>query len=378
MFAEKSAPTSKGNPTYSAVPSEKVISPESSSPSTYTISHVPSLCGPSASSIVEVDNEANVSTIFGGAANTGNNEANQNTIGGSISTGDVSANAGIHNLINRVLLALGHLRQGYGGQAGGDEIIVDADLMNLLTGALSENENDVEANYDFLADIMNNGLVDNLVNLLLNTGGNTANENTDGASIVTGEGCVDVTIGNSVNTNSLAGIGSWSLDVTNTGNVHNSAGIGVTTGNNELRGNTNGGQQESEDGACAEKLAQAPEQPQVPGGVGGPPSPEASASQGGGDVGPDEPTSEGKVAGAVDEGNGGGPPSPPPAGGAPASRGILKRFPVAGAMSDALLLPGKRRSPWVAFALVSTLIVLAAYHLDRQTRQPLVAKKQAA
>jgi hypothetical protein len=310
--------------------------------------------------IVTVDNDANVSTIFAGAANTGNNEANQNTVGGNIFTGDATASAAIHNLVNRVLLALVD-----GGIAAGDVIGVDADLINRLTGALSENENEVEANYDFLADIMNRGLVDNIINLLLNTGGNTANENTNGGSIVTGGGCFDGDVVNSVNTNSLTGLGGWSLDLINTALVNNAAALGITTGDNEANRNTGGGLDlGGAEGACA-KLALAPEDPghDEDADEGSGDTGDAGGGTGGGDVGPDP--AEPRVAGAVDEEAG------QPAGriGTGAGGGILTRFPVAGAAGEALLLPNAKHSPWAAFALISTVLVLAAYGIDTQHRQ---------
>ncbi|MBI4022528.1 MAG: hypothetical protein HY372_04150, partial [Candidatus Andersenbacteria bacterium] len=186
--------------------------------------------------VVAVDNDANVSTVFGGLANTGDNEASQNTIGGNIATGDAAAEVGIHNLLNRVVLALTG-----GGFAAGDVISIDADFINRLTGALSENANEAEAAYDFLADVTNRGLVDNVIDLLLNSGGNTANENTEGGNIVSGEGCVDGVIDNSVNTYALAGAGGMSLTMDNLAAVSNEADITVETGGNATNENTAAG-----------------------------------------------------------------------------------------------------------------------------------------
>jgi hypothetical protein len=84
---------------------------------------------------------------------------------------------------------------------------------------------------------------------------------------------------------------------------------------------------------------------------------------GGGDVGPD--AAEPRVAGITDGNGDDGRHNPRIGNGG----GILKRFPVAGAYGEALLLPGEKRSPWATFALVSALLVLAAYRFDAASRK---------
>lgn len=307
--------------------------------------------------VVRVDNDANVSTLFGGLANTGDNEANQNTIGGNIATGDAAADVGIHNLLNRVVLALAN-----GGFAAGEAIVLDATFLNRLTGALSENANEVAAAYDFLAGILNRGLVDNVIDLLLNTGGNAANENTEGGNIVSGEGCVDGTIDNSVNVSALAGIGGLSLALDNQGTVTNQATIDVATGANQANENTAAGQAIArEPGVCAKHVAQVPpaeekeheEAPVMAGEVGG------VGGLGGGE---EEAVEEAPRVAAARDGKEERPREE-------ARRpGILQRFPVAGAYVAAQWLPGRGRSPWVPFGLAAAILLSAGWHGDRRGR----------
>lgn len=306
--------------------------------------------------VVAVNNEANVSTAFGGGANTGKNEASMNTLGGMIVTGAIAANAEIGNIINKVILAL--------AQGGQLDASVEADLRNHLTGMLSENSNDVAATYNLLADILNKGIVDNLVDLLLNTGGNTANDNTGssaifsgaaevngGPSIATGTICVVVGISNSVNSVSVPG--GMSLNLKNDGKVNNQAKVTATTGNNAVANNTGGGTVVDSPQDCEKQLAQAPTE-----NPSGPPSSETSASQGGGEGGSEaEQIEELKpsVLAAKTE------PKNPRIG-----NGILTRFPVAGGEATGVWLEGKTPLVWPLFLLLSIVGLGVAWGLDRR------------
>lgn len=309
--------------------------------------------------VVAVDNEANVSTAFGGGANTGKNEANMNTLGGMIVTGDIEASAAIGNIINRVMLALA---QGSQREAG-----VEADLRNQLTGMLSSNSNDVTATYNLLADILNRGVIDNLVDLLLNTGGNTANDNTGPAfisagesmtSVATGKICVDGRIDNVVNGVTIPSGMSQRLD--NNGTVNNKANIQATSGNNQVQNNTGGGTAVASDDGC-EKLAEAPEPSSTP------PAPEPVADQGGqgsGGGGEAEQLQELKpavLAAAVSK------KQPRINGGA-----ILKRFPVAGGEVSGVWREGKTPLIWPVWLLLSVISLGIAWGFDRRARSATI------
>jgi len=127
--------------------------------------------------IISIDNDANVSTVLPATVNTGNNEASQNTIGGGIDTGNIDADVSIHNLVNRVVLAIGD-DVALAGNGGGVGLSIGADLYNAITGAKSENSNIVEAVRKVLASILDNAVIDNIVDMIFNTGGNESNQNT--------------------------------------------------------------------------------------------------------------------------------------------------------------------------------------------------------
>lgn len=309
--------------------------------------------------IILIDNFADIDTIFASLVNTGNNEANQNTIGGSIATGNIDANVGINNLVNRVILALANGM----GFAAGDHVIIDADFLNRFTGALSENLNEAEVTYDFLADIDNEALIDNLLDLIFNTGGNQANENTLGAATVTGRICFEGKVSNEANQNTFGLSSLWSVEADNEATVHNDADIQATTGNNEMNDNTRGAGADDGEGC---PIAQAPTptpapqpsaaptpvaaelaagKPGQPGGVGG------GEAVGGGEEGKVAAASEGRKSGKINGGK------------------ILRRFPVAGSVVEPAWLQGGAKPVWPALVVGALAILGLAYHLDRQSRQ---------
>ena len=130
--------------------------------------------------VITITNDANIATMIGSLVtplliNTGDNEASNNTVGGDITTGDIIADLAIENMVNQVVTALTE------GAAAG-EVDVNADFINELTGALSTNLNDLAAVHDVISTIDSDAIIDNLVNLLFNTGGNTSNSNTTAAA----------------------------------------------------------------------------------------------------------------------------------------------------------------------------------------------------
>lgn len=300
--------------------------------------------------LLTINNEANVSTIFGALANTGNNEASQNTTGGSIFTGMIDANVGIGNLVNQIMLAAGW---------EDNDRQIEVQLSNLLTGASSENENDVEALYELLAEIANKGVIDNLVDLMLNTGGNKTNENTGGGEILTGAGCVDGSISNEVNESQMAGLGGWSIDSSNWADIFNSFGVKASTGDNETNKNTGGTIFDENKSGCPEiAKVEEPEEPSQ-GEDNEEEVAEANGVGGGGDE--DTQASNGRVAAAVNDHRGGNGQVKP------AGNGLLKRFPVAGETGQAYWLAGhKDNRLWGMFFAASVLLLAVAWHFERK------------
>lgn len=304
--------------------------------------------------IISIDNFADVNTIFASLVNTGNNEANQNTIGGNILTGNIDANVGIHNLVNRVILALA---DGL-GFAAGDHVIIDADFLNRLTGALSENLNEAGVNYDFLAEIDNKALIDNILDLIFNTGGNQANDNTFGAATVTGRICFEGRVRNEANQNTL-GLGvPWSVSVANDADVQNDADFQVTTGNNQMANNTGGGAVVDSPQDCEKQLAEAVPSPTPPAAAEASAGKQAGGEKGDGQGGGEaEQIAEFKptVLAAKAE------PKQPRIG-----NGILTRFPVAGGEATGVWLEGKTPLVWPLFLLLSIVGLGVAWGLDRR------------
>ncbi|PIT97793.1 MAG: hypothetical protein COT71_04195 [Candidatus Andersenbacteria bacterium CG10_big_fil_rev_8_21_14_0_10_54_11] len=306
--------------------------------------------------ILDINNLALVSTIFGGGANTGNNEANQNTVGGNIATGNVAAAVGVHNLVNRVMLAL----------AGGGGAGVDADFLNRLTGALSDNSSLADVNYNFLKNLTNDALLSTLIDLLFNTGGNTANENTVGGNLSTGAVCFDGALSNDVNGNTYAG-GLYGAVVDNHAVIDTSAALAATTGNNQQTNNTAHQGAAVDSGNCG-KLAAAVESP-TPTPIPSTPTPPSGGGSietptgvgGGGETsGEDQsntvdertqlPHRSGRVAGAA----------------AP----LLTRFPVAGDIGSAVWLAGRAPRPvWPLFLFFSVALVAVARYFDTAARR---------
>ena len=232
--------------------------------------------------IVTVNNDANVSTFMPANVNTGNNEASMNTGGGVITTGDIEASAAIDNLVNRLIVAMG----GAVALGEGSGLTLNADLFNRLTGAESENTNEVDVARSFLLDIFNNATVENIIDFLLNTGGNKANLNTGGGHISTGEICVDGKIVNDVN--SVSGKkAATALNLFNTGEVFNRTLIDAVTGNNEVKMNTGEVDGIDKKGDCEKVAVKPPEEEKPPVG-GGPveeekPGPGGEGGEGGGE-----------------------------------------------------------------------------------------------
>lgn len=174
-----------------------------------------------------INNSATAETFIPGTANTGHNELNQNTVGGLIKTGLIDASLSLGNMLNNILFAL----------APGD-ITLALNGFNHLTGSSSTNTNTLTYVKNWLLSIFNQATVTNLIDLLFNTGGNTANQNTAQAAIQTSSICVDGHIVNDLN--SVPNTNGIPTTMTNTGSATTTAGVVATTGNNTLSQNTAG------------------------------------------------------------------------------------------------------------------------------------------
>lgn len=136
-------------------------------------------------------NNANISNNVNANANTGGNSANNNTGGDtSINTGDASTNVALNNTANSSRTSVGCCDP------------ISAAISISGNGANSDNNISFNINNSRNVTTVNNLNIDNDVNATANTGDNSANGNTGGnTSIKTGDANVNVTIGNSGNSN---------------------------------------------------------------------------------------------------------------------------------------------------------------------------------
>lgn len=177
---------------------------------------------------VGITNLASVENFIPGSANTGNNQLDQNTIGGSIVTGLIDFNLSIGNILNRIFLALNP-----------SNTTLVATTQNMTTGADSTNTNTVSFARNFLLSLFNTATANTLIDFLFNTGGNTANQNTLGAAITTGPICGNGTVENNLNT--VTGGSSFnSTTAANAANANTTILALANTGDNTLQENTVG------------------------------------------------------------------------------------------------------------------------------------------
>lgn len=241
---------------------------------------------------IAINNIATVETFIPGSANTGNNELNQNTIGGAIVTGLIDVNVSIGNILNRIFLAL---------NPAITTIAINGE--NTFTGNNSLNSNTISFAKNFLLSLFNEATADTIIELLLNTGGNAANENTLGAAITTGPICVDGAVTNDLNTvNGLSGF--TSATVANAADANTAILALATTGNNTLHANTVGSPAADQTTPCPPNPTPFPSPTPAPtpgpnggGDTGG------GGDNGGGGSGGGETNEQGSVAGAQDNGS---------------------------------------------------------------------------
>lgn len=136
---------------------------------------------------------AQITNIISGTAITGNNRANNNTSGNvTIQTGDITINEKIHNKINHATISLAAF------------VAKETTIKISGNGSFSDNTVDLENEHEIRIDIDNRVDVFNQSTWDLITGGNKADDNTDGAvSIFTGNIAYSSVIKNAVNESSV-------------------------------------------------------------------------------------------------------------------------------------------------------------------------------
>ncbi len=206
---------------------------------------------------VDLDNTADLLNTLDLEADTGHNEANDNTGGGDIASGDAGIGVGIMNMLNVISSSIGSF---------GD---VNVGLANRTTGSDSTNTNDVDVTQDITIHVTNDATVDNTVTSEVDTGDNEANDNTGGGKVRTGKASADTEISNkintggssynvtlpdvdveaennktgsdSTNTNDVTVDNSATIDVSNDATIDNTVDSEADTGDNEANDNTGGG-----------------------------------------------------------------------------------------------------------------------------------------
>jgi hypothetical protein len=142
------------------------------------------------SNSINVRNNSWVDNDINFKANTGHNNSNKNTVGGSVMTGDVTANFSLSNKSGGGLDLSG---MGMGASS------VSVSGSNNTTGASSNNSNSVQVTQSNSVNVSNCSSVDNNVHINANTGNNNSNGNTQGGSISTGDVNASVSISNTSN-----------------------------------------------------------------------------------------------------------------------------------------------------------------------------------
>jgi hypothetical protein len=254
---------------------------------------------------VTVENTARIRNTLVVNADTGHNEANRNTGLGFVDTGDAFAALHARNVANVTVAGI-----------GSPWANITADLLNATTGSDFTNIIDVTVNDTRQVTVLNDAQADTAIGAVANTGFNTANRNTLGGLVRTGEAGINAAVENLLNQTWLTGYEygddpgysgiRFGLANTTTGSdstnantvqatirteadIRNSCGTGreteyvengnvcadtdatlvATTGNNEANENTGGGAVESSSAALGGGVENTVNQTAVTGGSGG-------------------------------------------------------------------------------------------------------------
>lgn len=127
-------------------------------------------------------------------ANTGGNESNKNTTGGSVDSGNVGVTGDFVNDLN------GGTENGdVVEESTGDSVPATISQDNTTTGNNSTNTNRVKIRESYSSYTERNASARNKVEVNANTGENESNKNTDGGEVDTGDVTVDLGITNILN-----------------------------------------------------------------------------------------------------------------------------------------------------------------------------------
>lgn len=155
---------------------------------------------------LDFENDADIFNKLGLNLNTGWNDQIKNTTGGSIASGNIGVDFATTNEAN--------VGSGFAGASFGG-LTLDFTGENHLTGADSDNKNNVDIDNDTDIDVENDAEIDNKVRVYANTGGNTQKKNTQAGDITSGDVDVAVSTHNHANIGSGVGAaGNSGLEVT--------------------------------------------------------------------------------------------------------------------------------------------------------------------
>lgn len=141
-------------------------------------------------SATNISNVASVQNSIESSADSGDNHANKNTGGGTVSSGNATASGHVDNQIN----------QGPSATVGGTHFApVDVSTGNNTTGADSTNTNSAVVTQSTSTNVTNAAQVSNDLSQSADSGHNSANENTGGGSVSSGSANVSINVSNSVN-----------------------------------------------------------------------------------------------------------------------------------------------------------------------------------
>lgn len=214
----------------------------------------------SSATILSVDRDSYFNNDVNTKVNTGYNAADKNTKGGSVSSGDVHGDVDVVN-------------KSSASMAG--SILVDTggamvDFQNKTTGALSNNENNLDLNKEVIVKVDESTYVDNDISSKINTGRNSSSYNTVGGKVSTGDVHTDTNVENVTTSvapvivttgsptvvdasNAITGYASDNqnnvkisdatiVDVQKSTKIKNDLKVKVNTGENESSFNTVGGE----------------------------------------------------------------------------------------------------------------------------------------
>jgi hypothetical protein len=218
---------------------------------------------------VEAENEAEVDNESDVNAETGDNEVEENTNAGDLTTGEIDASGSWENIANAGASLLGADDSGLTGSA---------DFTNEETGADSDNENELDVDHEIELELENTADFWNELDFDADTGDNDIEENTNVGDTETGAAMLTVDVMNEANSDSgfagsdlgwleLALMGSNSttgadsdnenefdidsevdIEIENEAEVDNEFDVNIETGDNEVERNTNAGDLTTGDG----------------------------------------------------------------------------------------------------------------------------------